>query len=387
MSPGILVKLCSQRLKEGIVFVDTPGVGSLARSGGAETLAYLPRCDLGVILVDSASVVNQEDVALVRALYDAAIPAMVLLSKADLLSPGDRVKMTAYIRQELRRELGLDLPVHPVSTVGTDESLLTAWFDQELTPLLDRHRSLAAASMKRKIALLREQVAATLDTLVAKRRGGVLGEQATCDTAAARRILDETDDAIRRTQMSTSDWWAGRRDLVATVPRLIAERVVSSPNRRGEGVFDSTLLEAILLRGGMALELVSSLQDALGQALERLSSVAPLAPADPSSIRDFHAGGLPAPSLSEIRRRKDPWPAGVGGDCSSAGRANHGALDRATVRQGHQRRGGISRPATGVVGEGETLPLSRALRGAGRRHSRADPAVRDRGRRRRSRRP
>src|ERR1017187_111631 len=34
---SILVKLPSPRLKQGIVFVDTPGVGSLALAGGAET--------------------------------------------------------------------------------------------------------------------------------------------------------------------------------------------------------------------------------------------------------------------------------------------------------------------------------------------------------------
>ena len=66
---GILVSLPSPRLKEGIVFVDTPGVGSLALAGGAETFAYLPRCDLGVVLVDSASTLNQEDVALLRPLW------------------------------------------------------------------------------------------------------------------------------------------------------------------------------------------------------------------------------------------------------------------------------------------------------------------------------
>ena len=61
---GILVKLPSPRLREGVIFVDTPGVGSLALSGGAEALAYLPRCDLGVVLVDAASTLNEEDLAL-----------------------------------------------------------------------------------------------------------------------------------------------------------------------------------------------------------------------------------------------------------------------------------------------------------------------------------
>ena len=47
----IVVELPAQRLREGVVYVDTPGLGSLATAGAAETRAYLPRCDLGVVLI------------------------------------------------------------------------------------------------------------------------------------------------------------------------------------------------------------------------------------------------------------------------------------------------------------------------------------------------
>ncbi len=93
---------------------------------------------------------------------------MVLLSKADLLAPGDRRKMTDYALEQLGRELGAGIAVHPVSTVGADESLLTAWFEYDLAPLLDRHRGLAEASLRRKIAGLRESVIATLETVLAQ---------------------------------------------------------------------------------------------------------------------------------------------------------------------------------------------------------------------------
>ncbi len=46
-----LVRLPSPRLRAGVVFVDTPGVGSLARAGARESYAYLPRCDLGVFFL------------------------------------------------------------------------------------------------------------------------------------------------------------------------------------------------------------------------------------------------------------------------------------------------------------------------------------------------
>ena len=63
----ILVRLPSPRLQEGVILVDTPGIGSLALAGSAQTFAYLPRCDLGVVLIDAASTLNREDLDFLRA--------------------------------------------------------------------------------------------------------------------------------------------------------------------------------------------------------------------------------------------------------------------------------------------------------------------------------
>ena len=133
---GIEVELSAPRLHEGVVLVDTPGVGSLALTGSAETYAYLPRCDLSIVLVDAATTLSQEDLTLVRLLYEAGITVHVLLSKADLLNPADRQHALEYIRQQLRHNLGVEPPVHAVCAIGADAVLLDAWFVDELKPLL-----------------------------------------------------------------------------------------------------------------------------------------------------------------------------------------------------------------------------------------------------------
>jgi len=111
----IVVELPAQRLQEGIVYVDTPGLGSLATSGAAETKAYLPRCDLGVVLIDAGSTLTQDDLATVEALNEAGVAASVLLSKADLLAQEDRGRVLQYVADHLRSDLGYELPVHAVS--------------------------------------------------------------------------------------------------------------------------------------------------------------------------------------------------------------------------------------------------------------------------------
>jgi len=118
------VELPAQRLREGVVYVDTPGLGSLATSGAAETKAYLPRCDLGVVLIDAGSTLTQDDLATVQTLRDAGIPASVLLSKADLLAPADRERALQYVGEHIRSDLGFELPVHAISIKSECSDLL-----------------------------------------------------------------------------------------------------------------------------------------------------------------------------------------------------------------------------------------------------------------------
>ena len=67
----VTITIPVSRLSEGVSFVDTPGLGSLATGGAAETLVYLPRCDLGVVLIDAGSTLTEEDVRTIRALQEA----------------------------------------------------------------------------------------------------------------------------------------------------------------------------------------------------------------------------------------------------------------------------------------------------------------------------
>jgi GTP-binding protein EngB required for normal cell division len=158
----ITIELPSARLRDGVVLVDTPGLGSLATAGAVETLAYLPRCDLGVVLIDAGSTLTEDDLGTIQALYEAGVPASVLLSKADLLAPDDRVRASQYIAGHIQTLLGLNLPVHPVSVKPEHSSLLERWLAEEILPLYGRHRELAQESVRRKIGTLRESVETAL---------------------------------------------------------------------------------------------------------------------------------------------------------------------------------------------------------------------------------
>ena len=169
-----LVEIPSRRLQKGIVLVDTPGLGSLARKGAAETLAYLPACDLALLLIDAGNTLNDEDIGTLRLLYEAGIPSLVLLSKADLLARGERQAAIAYVAEQIQSELGIAVQVHPVSCAPSESDLLEQFFDKELLPRFGQAQALREVSVARKIGALRESVIAALGTILnRKRRGGL----------------------------------------------------------------------------------------------------------------------------------------------------------------------------------------------------------------------
>ncbi len=158
-----IVEIPSPRLKQGILLVDTPGLGSLAKRGAAETLAYLPSCDLALLLIDAGATLNEEDIGTLRLLYEAGIPALVLLSKADLLAEGDLHRAVSYIQQHIKRDLGLDIMVHTVSALRQYSVTLDHFYEHELLPRFEQARSLKEASVSRKIGALREAVLSAIE--------------------------------------------------------------------------------------------------------------------------------------------------------------------------------------------------------------------------------
>ena len=159
-----LVEVPSPRLRQGVLLVDTPGLGSLATRGAAETLAYLPSCDLALMLIDAGATLTDEDIGTLRLLYEAGIPALVLLSKADLLAEGDLHRAIGYIQEHVKGALNLDIIVHPVSAVPRYSILLDQFFECELLPRFEKARALREASVARKIGSLREAVIAAMES-------------------------------------------------------------------------------------------------------------------------------------------------------------------------------------------------------------------------------
>lgn len=221
-----LVEVPSPRLRQGVMLVDTPGLGSLATRGAVETLAYLPSCDLALLLIDAGATLNDEDIGTLRLLYEAGIPALVLLSKADLLAEGDLHRAISYIQEHVKRALNLDVTVHPVSAVPRYSILLDQFFERELLPRFNRARALREASVARKIGALREAVIAAMESSLRREKAnapqamenvseletqlravtGEVGEQRTALDHAFRRFAESPDQTLDAVVQQAIQW-------------------------------------------------------------------------------------------------------------------------------------------------------------------------------------
>jgi len=299
----LLVELPAPRLRNGVVFVDTPGLGSLATAGAAETRAYLPRCDLALVLVDAGSSLTAEDLALIQALYENAVPVHVLLSKADLLTEADRERMAAYTAEHIRSELGLNLAVHPVSVRPGHSHLLESWFEREIMPLCERAQELEQRSLARKTARLKESVRAALQARAHHAARTGTGGHALQEVEMALRVLSgrfeqvraecfRLTDGVRRLAREALARAAGallkaRQETPAGIVAAAVEQVGSEQARAVAELLEELAREAA--RTLRQAEAILQMQCNVPKEAELLGSL--------SELPRLDTGGIPAPTI------------------------------------------------------------------------------------------
>ena len=298
----IFVKLPSERLREGVTFVDTPGLGSLAVAGAEETIAYLPRCDLGIVLIDASAGLAQDDLIVVQALYQAGASAMVLISKADLFSPADREQMIAYVKANLRSQLHVEPAVHAVSIVGANAALCDRWFESELRPFLAQHHELAIASQKRKIGSLREAIVGALERTLQAAPEAISGDSAILSNEATE-ALRNGDRILERAQgecfFLTRKITKMQRAIINVAAQHIGAALLESDNVDIASIFAETFTRMIAEPVAATLRSIEQTREALAKAMEIGASASGRAAPDELP----KPAGMPMVDINEISKQ------------------------------------------------------------------------------------
>ena len=110
------VELPSLEKYPGLRMVDTPGLGSILKYHMETSANWLPEVGTALISISSDRPLAESDLQLIRDLRKHTPKIVLLLTKADLLTPEQQKEMVQFFRAALRREFHEEFPLFLYST-------------------------------------------------------------------------------------------------------------------------------------------------------------------------------------------------------------------------------------------------------------------------------
>ncbi len=110
------IELPSLKQYAGLRLVDTPGLGSVYKYHQSTSENWLPDVGTALLAVSADRPLSEHDLELIRELTNHTPNIVLLLTKADLLSPDQQKEVIQFFKQTLQRELNRELPVYLYST-------------------------------------------------------------------------------------------------------------------------------------------------------------------------------------------------------------------------------------------------------------------------------
>ncbi|MGH8284004.1 MAG: dynamin family protein [Gammaproteobacteria bacterium] len=232
----VRVQVPAPLLREGITFTDTPGLGSLRPAASMHVLDYLPRCELGIVTIDSTATLVQADVDLVRGLLDVGADVLVVLTKSDLVDAEAGNAQHAYVSGTLGKLLDGKVDVATISTRQDWGAVLSGWIEGTLMA----HVRDVRKGAEHRHAMRRKQLARQFKLILEQARDERGNGSSGPGFAAASLSLQQTQEQInilintiraRTVAMASdaalTDWRASRasRRLDEVFSDVLAARV------------------------------------------------------------------------------------------------------------------------------------------------------------------
>jgi dynamin family protein len=102
------VFLSAELLERGVVFIDTPGVGSTHRHQTAAADAVLPECDAALLVVSADPPITEIEIDYLVRIQETVARLIIVLNKIDLVETHEREKAITFLRDALLDHAGLD---------------------------------------------------------------------------------------------------------------------------------------------------------------------------------------------------------------------------------------------------------------------------------------
>ncbi|MCA1005031.1 dynamin family protein [Rhodococcus hoagii] len=221
----------SPLLADGLVFVDTPGVGGHGNPHAAATLGLLPGADAVLVLSDASQEFTEPEMAFLRQVTGLCPAVACLITKTDLYPHWRRI---VDADAEHLTRAGIDVPLLPISSLLRshalrlddqslhDESGFAALYDFLRERVIDH----AAGGLRRAVSLdvhsVVEHLMLSLGSELAALRDPAKGAAAVAELQRAKAVTEELQKKTSRWQQTLAD---GVADLASDIDHDLRDRL------------------------------------------------------------------------------------------------------------------------------------------------------------------
>jgi len=94
-------------LSDGVVLIDTPGIGSTFKHNTEATLNFLPQCDAAMFLVSADPPITEVEIEFLKQVRRKVPHLFFILNKIDYLSEQEKDEILAFIKKVVAEQVGL----------------------------------------------------------------------------------------------------------------------------------------------------------------------------------------------------------------------------------------------------------------------------------------
>ena len=120
---AVEISVPSPLLASGMCLVDTPGISSVFAGNTAVTRQFLPHVDAVLLVLGADPPISGDELAMIAVVARETSEIIVVLNKADRLSPAENAEASAFAARILAARLGR--PIDPILEVSAAERLTT----------------------------------------------------------------------------------------------------------------------------------------------------------------------------------------------------------------------------------------------------------------------
>jgi hypothetical protein len=159
----VQVYVHSPLLKEGVVLIDTPGIGSTFLHNTEVTLNFLPQCDAAIFLISADPPISEVELAFLKRVQSRVPRLFFVLNKVDYLSEAERNAAVAFFKSILHEKAGVapDIDIFAVSSKqGMEAKIASESALWQQSGMADVEDHLITFLAREKAAVLRRAVSA-----------------------------------------------------------------------------------------------------------------------------------------------------------------------------------------------------------------------------------